>query len=57
MTTIKVLVVEDELLIARDLSQNLKRQGFQVNRIVSSAQAALRGRLKSRKDSKKAHTV
>jgi diguanylate cyclase (GGDEF)-like protein len=38
---IKVLIVEDELLIARDLSQNLKRQGFRVTRIVSSAKAAL----------------
>ncbi|MEB3289531.1 MAG: diguanylate cyclase [Leptolyngbya sp.] len=41
MAAFKVLIVEDELLIARDLSQTLKRQGFHVTKIVSSAQAAL----------------
>jgi len=41
MAAIRVLIVEDELLIARDLSQNLKRQGLQVTKVVSSAQAAL----------------
>ena len=40
MTATRVLIVEDELLIARDLSQNLKRQGLEVTKIVSSAQAA-----------------
>jgi diguanylate cyclase (GGDEF)-like protein len=37
----KILIVEDELLIARDLSQKLKKQGFEVTGIVTSGQAAL----------------
>ena len=41
MEALKILIVEDELLIARDLSQKLKKQGLQVSKIVSSGQAAL----------------
>jgi diguanylate cyclase (GGDEF)-like protein len=41
MTEQKILIVEDELLIARDLSQKLKEIGYQIVAIVSSGQAAL----------------
>ncbi|NMF57283.1 GGDEF domain-containing response regulator [Pseudanabaena yagii] len=41
MTNEKILIVEDELLIARDLSQKLKGIGYQIVAIVSSGQAAL----------------
>lgn len=36
MTAVTILIVEDELLIARDLSQRLKKNGFQVAGVASS---------------------
>lgn len=38
---INILIVEDELLIARDVSRKLKRRGYNVTNIVSSSKAAL----------------
>ncbi|OLP18191.1 hypothetical protein BST81_12935 [Leptolyngbya sp. 'hensonii'] len=42
MHEINVLIVEDELLIAQNLSRKLKRLGYQVLDIVSSGEAALK---------------
>ncbi|MFM7190002.1 MAG: diguanylate cyclase [Microcystaceae cyanobacterium] len=50
MESVKILIVEDELLIARDLSQKLKKQGLQVSKIVSSGQAALQAIAEDRPD-------
>ena len=36
MSSVTVLIVEDELLIARDLSQRLKKNGFKVSGVASS---------------------
>ena len=36
MSAVTILIVEDELLIARDLSQRLKKNGFQVAGVASS---------------------
>lgn len=41
MTTPLILIVEDELIIARDLSQKLRQSGYQVSEVVSSGAAAL----------------
>jgi diguanylate cyclase (GGDEF)-like protein len=41
MTEPLVLIVEDELIIARDLSQKLRRSGYQVSEVVSSGTAVL----------------
>jgi len=38
MTNEKILIVEDELLIAGDLAQKLKGIGYQIVAIVSSGQ-------------------
>jgi len=41
MSEQKILIVEDEFLIARDLSKKLENMGYQVVDIVSSGQSAL----------------
>ena len=41
MTSDKILIVEDELLIAKGLSRKLKKLGYAVVGIVSSGEAAL----------------
>ena len=41
MSATKILIVEDELLIARTLSKKLQKMGYEVSGIVSSAEAAL----------------
>ncbi len=40
MTAASILIVEDELLIARDLSQKLKKNGFEVVGVASSGEKA-----------------
>ncbi|MEB3226693.1 MAG: diguanylate cyclase [Synechococcus sp.] len=42
MSATKILIVEDELLIARTLSKKLQKMGYEVSGIVSSAEAALK---------------
>lgn len=41
MDSTKILIVEDELLIARDLSKKLTKMGYEIAAVVSSGQAAL----------------
>jgi CheY-like chemotaxis protein len=41
MTKIKILIVEDELLIAKNLSKKLQKLGYKVVSIVSSGEAAI----------------
>ncbi|MGI0480109.1 diguanylate cyclase [Geminocystis sp. CENA526] len=41
MNPVKILIVEDELLIARTLSKKLEKMGYQLTGIVSSGDAAL----------------
>ena len=41
MNEIKILIVEDELLIAKGLSRKLKKLGYAIVDIVSSGEAAL----------------
>jgi diguanylate cyclase (GGDEF)-like protein len=42
MKPIKILIVEDELLIARNLAKKLKKIGYSVTEIVSSSEAGLK---------------
>ena len=41
MNNIKILIVEDELLIAKGLARQLRKSGYTVGKIVSSGKAAL----------------
>ena len=41
MNNIKILIVEDELLIAKGLARQLQKSGYTVEKIVSSGKAAL----------------
>ncbi|MGI0483880.1 diguanylate cyclase [Pantanalinema rosaneae CENA516] len=50
MPTINILIVEDELLIANNLSRALKRLGYSVIDIVSSGEAAIQVAAKQRPD-------
>lgn len=50
MSAIRILIVEDELLIAHNLARILKKMGYQVVTIVSSGEAAIQSAAEYRPD-------